>query len=148
MAHAEEQSLRRRLGSAERFFWDRAACACYTFLARETCLGGRLGELAGRSVLLATGSQLTAALALIELDGVARRITILPPDTAPEHFAPLIAGAEVDAVVIDIGSPSEFYDIPVRVAASASISAAAELPPARLPTEWVMLTSGTTGVPK
>ena len=148
MAHAEAQSLRRRLGSTERFFWDRAACACYTFLARGTCLGGRLGELAGKSVLLATGSQLTAALALIELDGVARRVTILPPDAAPEHFATLITGAEIDAVVSDIGSPSEFYDIPLRVAASPAIGAAEALPPARLPTEWVMLTSGTTGVPK
>ena len=147
MAHAEAQSLRRRLGSAERFFWDRAACACYTFLARGTCLGGRLGELAGRSVLLATGSQLTAALALIELDGVARRITILPPDTAPEHFAALITGAEVNAVVIDASSPSEFFDIPLRVACAPTIGAS-ELPPARLSTEWVMLTSGTTGVPK
>jgi acyl-coenzyme A synthetase/AMP-(fatty) acid ligase len=148
MAHAKAQPLRRRLGSAERFFWDRAACACYTFLAHGTCLGGRLGELAGKSVLLATGSQLTAALVLIELDGVARRITILPPDTAPEHFAALIAGAEIDSVVIDSSSPSEFFDIPLRVACAPTIGASEHLPPAKLPTEWVMLTSGTTGVPK
>jgi acyl-CoA synthetase (AMP-forming)/AMP-acid ligase II len=148
MAHAEARPLRQRLGSAERFFWDRAACACYTFLAHGTCLGGRLGELVGKSVLLATGSQLTTALALIELDGVARRITILPPDTAPEHFAALIAGAEIDAVVIDSSSPSEFFDIPLRVACAPTIGASEHLPPAQLPTEWVMLTSGTTGVPK
>ena len=75
-------------------------------------------------MLLATGSQLTSGLALIELDGVARRITILPPDAAPEHFAALIAGAEIDAVVVDIGSVSEFYDIPLRVPASLYLSAA------------------------
>ena len=148
MAHAEARPLRRQLGPAERFFWDRAACACYTFLAQGTCLGGRLGELAGKSVLLATGSQLTAALALIELDGVARRITILPPDTAPEHFAALITGAEIDAVVIDSTSPSDFFDIPLRVACAPTIGASEHLPPAQLQTEWVMLTSGTTGVPK
>ena len=148
MAHAEARPLRRQLGPAERFFWDRAACACYTFLAQGTCLGGRLGELAGKSVLLATGSQLTAALALIELDGVARRITILPPDTAPEHFAALITGAEIDAVVIDSTSPSDFFDIPLRVACAPTIGAREHLPPAQLQTEWVMLTSGTTGVPK
>jgi acyl-CoA synthetase (AMP-forming)/AMP-acid ligase II len=148
MAHAEARPLRRHLGPAERFFWDRAACACYTFLAQGTCLGGRLGELAGKSVLLATGSQLTAALALIELDGVARRITILPPDTAPEHFAALITGAEIDAVVIDSTSPSDFFDIPLRVACAPTIGASEHLPPAQLQTEWVMLTSGTTGVPK
>jgi acyl-coenzyme A synthetase/AMP-(fatty) acid ligase len=150
MARAETPALRRRLSdnSLERFFFDRAARACYTDLSRRTCLGGRLAELAGKSVLLAAGSQLTAALALIELDGVARRITILPPDAAPEHFAALIAGAEVDAVVGDIGSPDEFYDIPLRVAASPTIGATDKFPESALPTEWVMLTSGTTGVPK
>ncbi len=149
MAHAEARPLRQRLSaSPERFVWDRAGCACYTYLAHGTSLGGRLGELAGKSVLLATGSQLTAALALIELDGVARRITILPPDAVLEHFAALIAGAEVDAVVVDSGSPADFFDIPVRVACAATIGAVKKLPAAPLQSEWVMLTSGTTGVPK
>jgi acyl-coenzyme A synthetase/AMP-(fatty) acid ligase len=149
MARAETPALRQRLSdTAERFFFDRGARACYSRLSRESCLGGRLAELAGKSVLLATGSQLTAALALIELDGVARRITILPPGVAPEHFAALIAGAEVDAVVGDVGSPDEFYDIPLRVAASPALGASDELPAPVLRTEWVMLTSGTTGVPK
>ncbi len=150
MAHAEAQPLRRHLtdGSPERFFWDRVACSRYTYLAYGTSLGGRLGELAGKSVLLATGSQLTAALALIELDGVARRITILPPDSAPEHYAPLIAAAEIDAVVVDSASTADVFDIPVRVAAAPTIGAVDKLPAAPLPTEWVMLTSGTTGVPK
>jgi acyl-coenzyme A synthetase/AMP-(fatty) acid ligase len=43
---------------------------------------------------------------------------------------------------------SEFYDIPLRVPVSVYISPTDSLPPASLPTEWVMLTSGTTGVPK
>jgi acyl-coenzyme A synthetase/AMP-(fatty) acid ligase len=150
LARAETPALRQRLSdtSPERFLFDRSTRACYTHLARGTCFGGQLAELAGKSVLLATGSQLTSGLALIELDGVARRITILPPDAAPGHFAALIAGAEIDAVVVDIGSVSEFYDIPLRVPVSFYINAAENLPPASLPTEWVMLTSGTTGVPK
>jgi acyl-coenzyme A synthetase/AMP-(fatty) acid ligase len=150
MAHAKAQKLRRHLAddSPQRFFWDRAACSCYTYLAHGTSFSGRLGELAGKSVLLAAGSQLTAALALIELDGVARRITILPPDAAPEHFAALIAGAEVDAVVVDSSSPADFFDIPIRVGCASTIGAVDRLPAAPLPTEWVMLTSGTTGMPK
>ncbi len=149
-ARTETLALRQRLSDTapERFLFERSACACYTQLARGTCFGDRLADLAGKSVLLATGSQLTSGLALIELDGVARRITILPPDAAPEHFAALIAGAEIDAVVVDIGSVSEFYDIPLRVPVSPAIAKADRLPPASLPTEWVMLTSGTTGVPK
>ncbi|HUC48881.1 MAG TPA: fatty acid--CoA ligase family protein [Xanthobacteraceae bacterium] len=148
MARAE--TLRQHLSdnSPERCFFGRAARACYSHLSRGTCLGGRLAELTGTSVLLAAGNQLTAALAPIELDGVARRITILPPDAAPEHFVALIAGAEVDAVVGDLNSPSEFYDIPLRVAASPEIGAADTLPAPTFQTEWVMLTSGTTGVPK
>ena len=68
------------------FFFDRAATARYGDLIGGTSLGGRRGGLAGRSVLLATASQLTAALALIELDGCARRIVILPPDVAARIF--------------------------------------------------------------
>jgi acyl-coenzyme A synthetase/AMP-(fatty) acid ligase len=150
MARADTPVLRQRLSdnSPQRFLFDRAARTCYTDLCRGTCLGGRVGELAGKSVLLAAASQLTAALALIELDGVARRITILPPDAAPEHFAALIAGAEVDAVVVDGSSSTDFLEIPLRVAASPAIGAMDRMPDAALPTEWVMLTSGTTGVPK
>jgi acyl-coenzyme A synthetase/AMP-(fatty) acid ligase len=150
MARADTPVLRQRLSdnSPQRFLFNRAARTCYTDLCRGTCLGGRVAELAGKSVLLAAGSQLTAALALIELDGVARRITILPPDAAPEHFAALIAGAEIDAVVVDGSSSTDFLEIPIRVAASPAIGAMDRMPDAALPTEWVMLTSGTTGAPK
>jgi acyl-CoA synthetase (AMP-forming)/AMP-acid ligase II len=151
MARAEAPSLRRRAAhhSAERFFFDRFASARFTSLASATSLGGRLGDLAGRSVLLAASSQLTAALALIELDGVARRITILPPDVAPDHLAALIRGAEIDAVVTDLDPPPEaLRGIPIRVACAPTLATACDLPAAFAQTEWVMLTSGTTGVPK
>src|ERR1700735_53978 len=89
-------TLRDRVAAsaAERFLWDRAASVSVTGLRHGTALSGRRAALAGRSVVIATSSQLTAALALIELDGVARRITILPPDTAADHLGALIACAE------------------------------------------------------
>ena len=150
MAHTEAQpsassSSVRRNGSS-----GIAPRAPVTRILRSgTSLGGRLGELAGKSVLLATGSQLTTALALIELDGVARRLTILPPDADPDHFAALIAGAEIDAVVVDSSSAQPTSSI-FRFASPARRRSARRehLPPAQLQTEWVMLTSGTTGVPK
>jgi acyl-coenzyme A synthetase/AMP-(fatty) acid ligase len=151
MARTEAQSLRQRIGdhASERFLRDRAARACITSLVHGTSLGGRLDELAGKSVLVATSSQLTTALALIELDGIARRLTILPPDADPNHFAPIITGAEIDAVVVDADSPaSAAFDIPLRVSCTADIVTAANLPAASRETEWVLLTSGTTGVPK
>jgi acyl-CoA synthetase (AMP-forming)/AMP-acid ligase II len=135
--------------SSERFFWDRAAQVCANALVRGTSLGGRLPELAGRSVAIATSNQLTAALALIELDGVARRLTILPPDTAPDHLAILFACAEVDAAVVDDGTPhSEALDFAVRVTCAPAIVPADVRPAADVRTEWVLLTSGTSGVPK
>jgi acyl-CoA synthetase (AMP-forming)/AMP-acid ligase II len=118
-------------------------------LARGTCLGGGLPALAGRSVLLATASQLTSALALIELQGLARRIVILPPDADPAHLAAVVATAGVDAAVIDEGTPAHrAFDGLALVACNPLIEPLADALPPAVHTEWVMLTSGTTGVPK
>jgi acyl-CoA synthetase (AMP-forming)/AMP-acid ligase II len=144
-------SLKGRIADAtpERFFWGRAARLCVNHLTRGTSLGGRLAELKGRSVAVATSSQLTTALALIELDGVARRITILPPDTAAEHLGALIACAEIDAVVTDDGTLDHAaLDLPVRAVCTPAIVATEHHALPLLPTEWVLLTSGTSGVPK
>jgi acyl-CoA synthetase (AMP-forming)/AMP-acid ligase II len=151
MAGVEAPALRDSIAvaPAPRLLWDRAASARFSDLARGTSLGGRLGELAGRSVLLATASQLTTALALIELDGCARRLAILPPDADAAHLGAVIAAAEIDAVVTDDGSPRcAELDLPVQVPCAPSIVATNVSSPVGLRTEWVLMTSGTTGVPK
>src|SRR5690348_13349297 len=51
-------------------------------LAQASCLDGRLEALRGRSVVVAIRDQLTAAIALLELDGVARRMVLCTPDLA------------------------------------------------------------------
>src|SRR5580698_10139377 len=136
-------------GSAERFFWDRAAHVCVNHLEHGTALGGRLKELAGRSVVIATSSQLTAALALIELDGVARRLTILPPDVSAEHVGELMLRAEADAIIIDEAAPaSSAFDALLRVVCAPAIAASNEVALPQVQTEWLLLTSGTSGVPK
>jgi len=149
-ALTEGEPLRAHLtrAPADAFLFDRAARARLADLVGGTSLGGRLAELRDRSVLIATTSQLTSALALIGLDGVARRLMILPPDVDPDHLGALIAGAEIDAVVVD-GPAPQFSDLPLCVTCTPNIVPLAEQPPhvdAR--TEWVLLTSGTTGVPK
>src|SRR5580698_7006751 len=103
MARTEAQSLRQCIGNAApgQFLFDRAARERVTDVVQGSSLGGRREEFAGRSVLLATSSQLTSALALIELDGLARRLVILPPDVDPGHLSALSASAEIDAVVTD-----------------------------------------------
>ncbi len=132
-----------------RSFYDRGTALRFTDLARGTSLGGHLRELAGRSVLLATESQLTSALALIELEGVARRIVILPPDADPALLPAIIAIAGIDAVLTDEGAPTHTaFDRLTRVVCRAVIEPLADDLPPRSHTDWIMMTSGTTGVPK
>jgi acyl-CoA synthetase (AMP-forming)/AMP-acid ligase II len=123
---------------------------CLGDLSHGTSLGGRLDALSGRSVLLAARSQLSAAIALLELDGVARRIVIAPPDIAKEYFPFVIASAEIDAIVSD----QDLSDLAcaaglLQIPCTPRLSPAQRKPLDRArATEWVLLTSGTTGSPK
>ncbi|MBV8924009.1 MAG: acyl--CoA ligase [Bradyrhizobium sp.] len=118
-----------------------------TGLLAKTCLDGRLRELSGRSVLLSTSGQLMAALAMIELDGVARRMLLCPPDLDPHHVPALIDDAEIDAIVTD--QPSRWSNAGVYLIIGAGLpKPALKLPSTERVTEWLMLTSGTSGVPK
>jgi acyl-coenzyme A synthetase/AMP-(fatty) acid ligase len=117
-------------------------------LLRRTCLGGALAGLAGRNVLVATSDQFTAALAMIELDGIAARLLICPPDLDPAHLPPLIQGAEIEAVVTDYADPLPGTGgLQIIHCTSPLVESEAVSAPAR-ETEWLLLTSGTTGVPK
>src|SRR5579863_9289276 len=80
---------------------DARHAASLTDIADQTCLKGRLAELSGRSVLIAVSSQYLAALAMLEIDGIARRMLLCPPDLNADHLQPLVEDAEIDAVVTD-----------------------------------------------
>jgi acyl-coenzyme A synthetase/AMP-(fatty) acid ligase len=118
-------------------------------LAGGSILRGRDEELRGRSVLIATIDQLTAALALIELDGIAQRLVLYPPDLPLEYVPFVMASAGVDAVVSDRPLPGT-SPAPKGcfVMCSSTIESARFDRSARCQTEWVLLTSGTTGRPK
>jgi hypothetical protein len=148
MAGVDAPSLREIVAKevTPRSFYDRGTALRFTDLARGTSLGGHPRELAGRSVLLATESQLTSALALIELEGVARRIVILPPDADPAHLPAIIAIADIDAVLTDEGAPTHAaFDRLTRVVCRAVIEPLVDDLPPRSHTDWIMMTSGTTG---
>lgn len=118
-------------------------------LAYASSLGGRLEELRGRTVLLAIKDQLTAALTLIELDGVAQRMVLCAPDLPVQHLPGVISGAGADACLRDAGAPSE-----AELGLALTVTAEPRLSPHRgarrrsVVTEWILLTSGTTGAPK
>src|SRR5580698_3601756 len=86
-------------------FLSRGARIALAELASGSIFGGALEGLRGRSVLIATREQLPTALALVELDGVARRMVLCTPDLTPEQLAQVAATAEADDIVIDEQSP-------------------------------------------
>jgi len=118
-------------------------------LAHGSSLGDQLEELRGRSVLIAVKDPSPAALALLELDGVAARLVLCPADLPPEHMPAVARAAGCDAAVVDSAA---------AVAGVAGIDCCVTVGPELLPaavrrngshdTEWILLTSGTTGVPR
>src|ERR1700739_3550156 len=79
-----------------RFVFSAEGSIALNDLVEGSTLYSRGDELLGRSVLLATTSQLPAASALIELDGIARRIVLYPPDLPLEHLPFVVDAAEID----------------------------------------------------
>jgi acyl-CoA synthetase (AMP-forming)/AMP-acid ligase II len=118
-------------------------------LVGGSCLGGRLNDLRDRSVVIATKDQSATALALIELDGIARRVVLLPAGLPRDQVPFVIATAETDALVTD-WDISETIALGVEcVVRCGPMSASADCERGdQCPTEWVLLTSGTTGLPK
>jgi acyl-coenzyme A synthetase/AMP-(fatty) acid ligase len=156
MLQSDARPLRRWLGGnagPPRYFWGARESVAFTDLLNGSSFGRRLGALQGRSVLVAPRDQLTAALAMIELDGLARRLVICPPDLPQDHLRAIVATAEVDAIVSDRDTPDRAaLGIPLHVECGATLEPQddlqGELRLGGRQTEWVLLTSGTTGVPK
>jgi acyl-coenzyme A synthetase/AMP-(fatty) acid ligase len=149
-SQAEPTSLWQALSGAgqlsQRWLSDDQAQVSLAMLSCGSTLDRGLEELLGRSVLLLTRDQLPSALALIELDGIARRIVLCPSDVPAEHFSSVMARAEIDAVVGDHAA----VEFAGGMFVTCGIGTAADAPDRepRVDTEWVLLTSGTTGPPK
>src|SRR5256884_7772917 len=153
MPQSNQGSLWSRSSAAgrlsERSLWGAGGSLALGDLAWGSSLGARPEELAGRCVLVATADQLTAALALIELDGIARRLILSPPDLPREHVPFVMATAAVDAVVSDRTAPGA--DMP---GSEAFVRCSLKIPPAaferteRYQTEWILLIFGSPVVPE
>ncbi len=116
-------------------------------LASGTTLPVTAEELRGRCVLLATGDQLATALALLELDGVARRLVLCTPDLTPGQLAEVSEAAQADVIV---AGENFTGDLPGgrRIAMRPQPTGSRLEHRATELTEWILLTSGTTGAPK
>ena len=117
-------------------------------LASSSAFGAQLESLRGRSVLLITQDQLTAALALLELDGVVRRMVLCTPDLATQYLPGIIRSAQAEACVRDEGSAAPEVIGRPAVTVRPALSHAAPARRRTQATEWILLTSGTTGAPK
>src|SRR5690242_8208030 len=145
MSPRETTALRDYLGPAlaGRTLSDAHHVVSLTEIVRLSCMAGRAGELAGRNVLIGMADQLKSGIAMIELDGLARRMLLCPPDLNPDHLAALISEAEIDGVVTD--APEQWHGRDLAVVPARLPLAAAEPRATERATEWLMLTSGTSG---
>ena len=117
-------------------------------LSALTGLGPAAETLAGQSILVRMARQIGAAQALVELDGLARRIVLCPPDLLPEHLAHVIRTAEAEAIVTDaVDEPLARLGLPIHRLERPTATLPAGVGPSH-ETEWVLFTSGTTGPPK
>jgi acyl-coenzyme A synthetase/AMP-(fatty) acid ligase len=103
--------------------------------------------LAGRSVVLSVRDMAKAAAAIIDLDGLARRVLLCPPgwDAAKLAAAAVAAGADAFACDGEVAAPA--LEINLRQPVSLPLRAC-EIGEPAMETEWLLPSSGTSGPPK
>ena len=150
---SSEDSLWSRLAAdgqlGQRFLRGLAASVTLSDLEGASSLSEQRDTLRGRSVLIATQEQLTAALALIELEGIAARLVLCPPGRSLAEIRLIALEAEATALIVD-----ESVETYISASLGTVVECSLSLKPIdpqderRQSTEWILLTSGTTGAPK
>jgi acyl-CoA synthetase (AMP-forming)/AMP-acid ligase II len=151
MPHSDRHSLWDLTTTAglppQRFVSDADGRVCLAQLADSRTFDMPIETFRGKSLLIASERQLPAVLALLQLDGIARRMLLCPPDLAPAHLPAILAEAEIDAIINDGTGPAPPPGFPVFACGTALIPIHGA-PQHDQPTQWLLLTSGTTGRPK
>ena len=109
-----------------------------------------LERFRGKSLLVWCKRQRAVVETLLQLDGIATRLVLCPTDFALEHLTPVIAEAEIDAIVTDSTALAEQAQdakpiVFVENAARYTLDPAFDR---GIATEWVLFTSGTSDRPK
>jgi acyl-CoA synthetase (AMP-forming)/AMP-acid ligase II len=128
---------------ADRFISDTASRLDLASAAGEVLPREILKLFRGRTVMLALPRQIETAAALIQLDGVARRIVLMPQDVAASEIPAIADAAGVERIM-------SVWPTTVQGQGATIDRGAVCLPDMAggSATEWVLLTSGTTGRPK
>ena len=116
--------------------------------AQNSPFGGDRDRFAGRSVVLYVRDMAKAAAALIDLDGLARRILLCPPGWEADKIARGAALIEADALVYDEEAHIPALAVDVALALRLPMQPRGRFDGPRVETEWVLPTSGTSGPPK
>lgn len=135
--------------SAGQMLWGANSAIAIRDLSHLTRLETDAAEFYGKSVIILVEDQLTAAQALIELDGTARRLVLCPPDIQLSRIPNVAADADANVILVGPGTsqPDTMFDLPVirfglrpqkRRTSTRDV----------LDTEWALITSGTTGPAK
>jgi acyl-coenzyme A synthetase/AMP-(fatty) acid ligase len=110
--------------------------------------GAERENLAGRSVALYVGDMAKAAAALIDLDGLARRILLCPPGWDAAKLRSAAAQAEADALAFDADTAAPALDVALRAPVRLPLQPRGAFKQTPIETEWILPTSGTSGPPK
>ncbi len=134
---------------SQKWIWSLDRSICLDRLTSNSAICTSLSSAQGRSILVRTESQLTAALALIELDGIARKLVLCPSDLPGPHLQWVVTAASVDLIICDQASADiSALGIESVVLTPDSFTPIKHRPEGSEQTEWLLLTSGTTGLPK
>ena len=136
-------------GLAGRFLQDAAITFPLEILAEASLLDEHRHELEGATVAVRTDTQLTTALILLELDGVAGRIVLCTPDVSTEQLRAAVTVAGVTALISERPLPELSHaGVACITCSSRHITPLQSPRPSGRQTEWALFTSGTAGTPK
>jgi acyl-coenzyme A synthetase/AMP-(fatty) acid ligase len=137
-----------RAGAAEREIATRDHRLGLRDFATHSAFGAETRRFSGRSVVVCVRDMAKAAAALIELDGLARRILLCPPGWEAEKIESAARQAEADALAYDEDGAKPPLALEVALPARLPLAPRGDGAEPVLETEWVLPTSGTSGAPK
>jgi acyl-coenzyme A synthetase/AMP-(fatty) acid ligase len=140
------RGLIERAGAGSRAVMTAQHRVAFADFAAASPFGEARARLAGLSVILHVRNMALAAAALIDLDGLARRIVLAPPGWGAAELESAAESAEVDAIAHD--RPVSPVKVALEATPALPMGAVALAHARTLETEWVLPTSGTTGPPK